>query len=740
VRSSFRTLHIVGEVGARVAGAAWPARGSELPRVPPALGRPRRPSHAPAGAAPVVVLSHDLWRDRFASDAGVVGRTVRVGNDRATVVGVMPEGFGFPFVQDAWTALATAGLAGERGDMISSQVIAQQNAVPVQVFGRLREGRTARELEAELMLHAARTGRDDVVASVQPLAIAFLGIPPDAWSMVSLGMASFNLVPFLLLLLIAANVALLMFARAATRESEIGVRAALGAGRARIVGQLFAEALVLGALAAGIGLAAASVGLEWAFQAIEAEMLGGSGTSGRPRIHLPFWFHASLSPTTILYAGILTLVGATLSGVVPGLKVTRSLADCLKRGTAGGGGLQFGGVWTAVIVAQVAITIPFPALLFALGDERALIEDAAIAVPVDEYLAFRVEMEPEGNPSPAQLAPERYRATVAELERRLESDPRVLAVTIADKLPRMYHPWRRIEVLEGSAELPAEDSRGHVANPASVAPDYFDALGAPVLAGRQFTSADVISGAPVVVVNSSFVDQVLGGRNAIGRHLRYVPRPGAPGVTTVESWYEIVGVVPDLGTRAGAGPQGRNGIYHPLDPAAMPVLLAVRVDGDPLAYVPRLRALAQSVDPAIEIHGPASLGDTVSGDLQLYDFWMTLVVIVCIIALVLSLAGIYAAMSFAVSRRTREIGIRVALGAHRRGIVWSIFRRPLLQVGAGVVLGGMLTTSLFATVQDGWIVAVAPYVLVMTSVALLACVVPICRALAIEPTDALRTE
>jgi ABC-type antimicrobial peptide transport system permease subunit len=172
----------------------------------------------------------------------------------------------------------------------------------------------------------------------------------------------------------------------------------------------------------------------------------------------------------------------------------------------------------------------------------------------------------------------------------------------------------------------------------------------------------------------------------------------------------------------------------------MPVLLAVRVDGDPLAYVPRLRALAQSVDPAIEIHGPASLGDTVSGDLQLYDFWMTLVVIVCIIALVLSLAGIYAAMSFAVSRRTREIGRRVALGAPRRGIVWSIFRRPLLQVGAGVVLGGMLTTSLFATVQDGWIVAVAPYVLVMTSVALLACVVPICRALAIEPTDALRTE
>jgi hypothetical protein len=207
-----------------------------------------------------------------------------------------------------------------------------------------------------------------------------------------------------------------------------------------------------------------------------------------------------------------------------------------------------------------------------------------------------------------------------------------------------------------------------------------------------------------------------------------------------EPWYEIVGVVPDLGTRSGAGPQGQQGIYHPLERSTFPIWVAAHVPSDPLGFVPDLRAVAQSVDPALEIHELMSLAEVVRADVNFYDFWITLIVFVSVIALVLSLAGIYAAMSFAVTRRTREIGIRVALGADRRALVWSVFRRPLLQLGAGAVLGTMLTAFLFATAQDPWIAFVAPYAALMTCVSLLACVVPTRRALGIEPSEALRSE
>jgi predicted permease len=530
------------------------------------------------------------------------------------------------------------------------------------------------------------------------------------------------------LLLIAANVALLMFARAATREAEIAVRAALGAGRARIVGQLFAESLVLGALAAGLGLAAASAGLRWVFGIVAREYGG----------RLPFWFHASLSPETVVYAGALTLVGATLAGVPPGLKVTQGLGDRLRGSTAGGGGLKFGGVWTAVIVAQVAITMPVPALIMALDGERSQIEDAALAVPTEEYLAFRVEMEAGSNVDRSTLV-ERYASTVGELERRLEADPGVVSVTAASGLPRMYHAWRPVEVLEDAPAPPEGDDRGHIASPAYVALDYFETLGAPLVAGRSFSSADQVPEARTVIVNASFVRNVLGGRNAIGRHVRYRARPEAP-TTTDGPWYQIIGVVPDLGTRSGAGPHGNHGIYHPLERSRYPIWVAAHVRGAPMDFTREIREIAQRIDPALEIHSPMPLAEVARSDVNFYDFWITLVIVVCVIAVVLSLAGVYAAMSFAVSRRTREIGIRVALGAGRRGIVLSIFRRPLLQIGAGILLGTVLTSSIFAEGQESPLVFVGSFIVAMAGVTSLACIVPTRRALAVEPSEALRSE
>jgi predicted permease len=566
----------------------------------------------------------------------------------------------------------------------------------------------------------------------------------------------------MLLVLVCGNVALLMFARAATRESEIVVRNALGATRGRIVAQLFAEALVLGGVACVVGLAGAGFGLRWLMNVIEGEGLNGG--------KLPFWFSDRLSPATILYAIGLTVLGAAIAGIVPARKVTRALGARLREGTAGGGGLQFGGVWTAVIVAQVAVTVAFPVTAMLVRRDEVQIETADVGFPAEDYLTLRVSLEEGGAAAPrmplvgradagsdsARAAfGDRYRASWRELERRLAADPAVVGVTFADRLPRMYHPYRLIEVDAGGAAPLHPQWPAYRVSAASVDPRFFDVVGVPVRLGRGFHAADMVRGAHAVIVNESFVNRVLGGRNPIGRRLRYVhyeewqeSHPMEPG-----PWYEIVGVVRDMGMAIGAdvgAGEGADpkvaGIYHPADVAEVyPARVAIHVRGDPMAYAPRLRELADAADPRLQLEHARTLDRVNDGELQFLAYWFRLLVTMSAIALTLSLAGIYAVMSFTVARRTREIGIRIALGADRRRIVLAIFRRPLLQVSLGIVAGAAIVVVLAVGYNSGTIptrqvAMLVAYALLMTAVCLLACIVPTRRALAVEPTEALRAE
>ncbi len=342
----------------------------------------------------------------------------------------------------------------------------------------------------------------------------------------------------------------------------------------------------------------------------------------------------------------------------------------------------------------------------------------------------------------------RFDSRFDELRLRLAAEPDVIGVTFADKLPRMYHGWNRIEVDEGA--ISPWHERGHHAGVASIDVDYFDVLGTPVVSGRRFHAGDVASGARVVIVNQPFVDQVLGGRNPVGRRLRYItsefskqPRHDGP-------WYEIVGVARDLGTKSGFGLAG---IYHPMTQGEVtdgsaresgyPIYLAIHAKGDPLSFVPRLRAIATSVDPTLRLHEPIRLDQVVDEELRFYSFWFRLAVLMSSVALLLSLAGIYAVMAFTVARRTREIGIRVALGAGARGVALAVFRRPLAQVALGILLGGLATGALSygvlrESIWPGGAALVAAYAALMLAVCLLACIVPTRRALRIQPTEALR--
>ncbi|HYH80559.1 MAG TPA: ABC transporter permease [Longimicrobium sp.] len=733
---AFRTLerNLVAAPGGRgvpVVVAEISASAFRVIRVPPLLGRALVETDEREGAPPVVVIGHEAWRTRFGGDPAVVGRTVRLGSTQATVVGVMPEGFGFPIAQGFWTPLRLDAVRFERGE-----------GPAISVFGRLAPGATLGQARTELATLGRRAAADFPVSNrhlrpqVVPYAESLLNMSADE----SAGLMASNLLLVPLLVLACANVALLLFARAATREGEIVVRSALGASRGRIVLQLFTEALVLGGAAALAGLAAAALVLRWGMGAVKV-LIGDE---------FPFWLHATLSPATVLYACALTLLGAAVAGVAPALKVTRGLGARLRQQSAGGGGLRFGGVWTAVIVAQVAVTVAVPVQAFFIQRHSAQLRSLDVGVPAEEYLSARLEMDREDAPadtSRAALAA-RFAAAYGELERRLAADPEVAGVTLASLLPGMDHPGRRIEVEGGravdpdSALLPCHGGAG-CASSAAVAANYFEVMGAPVLSGRAFHAGDLASGARVAIANRSFIDRVLGGRNPVGRRVRYVEPKAAdaePG-----PWHEIVGVVPDLGTSDG-GAGGGAGLYHPLAPgAAHPVHLAVRVRGEPESFAPRLQSAATAADPTLRIHELAPLDEVRRSDVQWLAFLFRLTVTGVAVAVLLSLAGIYAVMSFTVARRTREIGIRVALGADARRVILAVFARPLTQIGLGIAAGGVLVGAGLLLESRG---AVSPkgaalfvaYAALMLGVCLLACIVPTRRALGIEPTEALRAD
>jgi hypothetical protein len=333
----------------------------------------------------------------------------------------------------------------------------------------------------------------------------------------------------------------------------------------------------------------------------------------------------------------------------------------------------------------------------------------------------------------------RFRASLQELGRRLAAEPGIAGISYADRLPRTHHPARRVEVSLDGVRAAGDGPRR--AGPVAVALDFFDVLGAPIQSGRAFHSGDLGPDPRTVIVNASFGRRVLDGRNPIGLWMRELPDGPAP---VPGPWLEIVGVAPDLGVMAG-DPSETAGYYRPASPGAvLPANLIVHVRGDVAPAVARLHTLAAGVDPGLRLHDVARMSD---GDPTMwleFAFLFKLLTVVSGIALLLSLAGIYAAMSFAVSRRTREIGIRVALGAGALRVAAATFSRPLVQLGVGVVVGAGLTAALAVAVTGGVSAGgaglVAVYAAAMLGVCLLASIAPVRRALRVDPTEALRGE
>jgi cell division protein FtsX len=448
---------------------------------------------------------------------------------------------------------------------------------------------------------------------------------------------------------------------------------------------------------------------------------------------LPYWIDDSLSWRTVLYSALLTLIGGAIIGILPALRVTRvNVQDALRREGVAGASLRFGGFWTTVIVIQVAITVAFLPLAGGGAFESNRFHQRAEGIGADRFITATVSVDAEGYASDTPALAARTRASFAALERRLLAEPGVERVAYADRLPVADQFKYSIEIDTTTGGPPTGLRRSTLVQ---LSGDFFGTFGTSVVAGRDFAPSDFDNG-HVMIVNQAFVHYVLGDRNGIGQRVRVVN--GEDSRATGKEWYEIVGVVKNFGWQLPE-PQEQSAMYRPRSPLpGMDMSLAVRVR-DPGTFAPRLRTIAAELDPTIRLTDVQPLRNVGGGEAKTNWALTTVAWIVSFIVLILSCTGIHALMSFIVTRRTREIGVRIALGASARRIVAGIFSRAFLQISAGVLAGSALSAiGGLASRREVLLLFGADAIMLVAGLA--ACAVPLRRALSVNPTEALRAE
>ncbi len=683
----------------------------------PLLGRYLLPSDEADAASPVVVVAYQAWQLHFARDANVVGRTVRLGGVPRTVVGVMPEGFGFPLRHEFWIPLRVNPLEYPLGGGPS-----------LEIFGRLAPGVTIEQAQAEFggLGQPMAAARAENRLPLRPVVVPYtqLGDPTMLWAL-----RAAQLVASALTVLVAINLAILVYARTVTRQGELAVRSALGASRRRILTQLFIEAFALALLGAAAGLGIAAYALD------SIQTMNETGEL------LPYWISFALSPRAIIVALGLAVLSALIIGVVPGVKATGSGLIANLHELHGRSGTRLGVTWTALIVAQVAVAV---AVLPAAGFISARVirgELVGTGFPAESIVTGEVGFGPDA----PEVDHDRLAAQQRQLLAKLEAEPGVTGVAFSAGVPGSA-PIKLIRFQDGVRVRARAEHVPDVGITDALLPsttrisvDLFKTYGVQMLAGRPFAAADL--GTTNVVVNRSFVEMYLQERDPLGLLFRYEkPNP------TQVGWHQIVGVVSNFpGFPPDFWREGLPTIYHPAAVGDIfPVVLSVRFAGDPPpSFINRFRHIGAAVDPALQLTEVGVLSNRFDQARAMMRSVAWATALVTMSVLLLSAAGIYALMSFTVAQRTREIGIRTALGAPPRRLMLNVCGRAAWQVVAGVVVGSVLAAGAFVAIGVG-VVRAMPLLLIvaaiMALVALLATLGPARRGVRIPAMEALRTE
>ena len=730
-------------------GRAEPGRGVEMSaagfrvaRVNPLLGRYLVDDDERLGAPLVVVLGHEIWSGRFGGDSSIVGRHVKIGGVDHTVVGVMPQGFAWPVNYNMWLPLRLEPNPQPRQGPVLYAV------------GRLAPGVSLEEGQAEIATLGDRIAKESpktherLRARVMPFALSWF--EADNPETILIYRAAYIAVT-LLMLIICVNIAILVYARNATRQGEIAVRSALGASRSRIVAQLVGEAMVLAGIGAVVGLAIIALATAQA-----GPIIVETGVSAE----IPFWMNIAVSKETVGFLIGLAVFAALIIGVVPALQVTgRRVQSSLQRLVGGHASVRMGKTWTSLVIIEVALTVAIlPSAAFMASKSLEAIATGP-GFPAEEFLSAELSVNREQNEAGAREEDSLFtrRATQLRYEviRRLQAEPNVAGVSFSAGGIGSESSGR-IEI-EGSPATFETGSSGEgmtwsrwggamkVVRFADVDPAFFDALSVKPIAGRTFRPSDAAPLTTAAVVNQTFVDSLLKGTNPIGVRFRELGNPGMGPVPDYRGpWQEIVGVVQNI--PAYVDYERPQAVWYEPVRNVEPATLAIHVRGtDPTTFSNRLRAITAEVDQGMFLRRVQPLSDVLwRHHLPLRLITATLMA-VALSVLVLSAAALYALMSVIVTQRRREIGIRVALGADQRHVLTGIFSRAALQVGAGIALG-MIVAGIVLWVGGGEMKGFNAFVILpavslfMLGVGALAALGPARRGLAIQPITVLKED
>jgi putative ABC transport system permease protein len=711
-----------------VGSTAWPpvrvasmtASGFRLARVAPTLGRYLTEADEREGAADVLVIGYDAWRDRFDQDRNVVGRAVRLGRRVHTIVGVMPEGYGFPFNHQYWVPFR-----------LEPSKIVRGEGPELYVFGRLAPGASKQSAQTELTGIGRRMAAQFPLTNqrLRPMVWPYTATLTDIQGMSPLQLVQSQLMSALVLFVVAMNIAILVYARTAMRRGEIAIRTALGASRTRIVVQLFLEAVVLSLVPALLGLPLMQYGLRTG-QGIMNQEFGGT----------PFWTDLSLQPATMFYTLFLVVAAAALIGVIPALRATGRHVQADIRQLGGGSGMKLGRAWTLLIAAQVAVAVAGLPQVVKLG---LGLMDRSLERPNfhGEFVSFGTGLTEAYDSASATEGNAIFGARITQLIDRLASDRDLAGVTISGRITDLEFR-KQIEVaLENGASVYAPSA---VVTAGGVDTARFNVLGLPMLAGRGFNTTDIAPGVFSAIVNRSFVRRFLPGGGAAGKRLRYVGEDLDGNEAAPGRWYEIVGVVEDMNRNPLNPDSGRANIYFPVAPSQLRqagVLARLKPSVTP-TLGQRLPAMIAMEMPELRV-GPIVKVDRVDRQKQLIVRLVAIIAILVMVSvLLLSAAGIYALMSFTVTQRWREIGIRSALGATPHRVLAGVFSRVGVQIGLGIVVGvagALALDPLTGRELPGTDALIPVVVVIVTTVGFAAALGPARRGLRVQPIDALKS-
>jgi len=698
------------------------AAGLALPGVPPLMGRPLTVADQAPGAPPVAVISHRVWQALFGAAPDVIGRTLTIDRDQHTIVGVMPEDFRFPMSDDVWLPMGERPAGGVEPRWLD-------------VFGRLAAGVGSIQAQAELgairSAHAADHPERPELRDRRTSVVPYTTLSADPQG----DLIANGLVVFVILILVVAagSVANLLFSRALARSGEMAVRAAMGAGRGRLIRQMFIEALLLTTGGAVVGVLGAHLGLMWFKTYVPVE-------------NLPFWVAFGINPPSAVFTVAAALLTAALAGIVPAYKATSGdVNDVLKDGQRGTSGFRFGAITGALTTVEVALAVAF---LTGAGLAARSLTDAVTSsqrLPTRELLVADVALVAEYNADAAghdvvadgSIPPEQWPMVAEQVRAAVAGLAGVRAVALGDALPSWQHPGTRIEI-DGLAS--GEPPVGVRVLRAVVSPEVFATFDRTVAAGRGFGPADTTASEPVAIVNAAFARRFFGAEHPVGRRFR----ESADGAAS--PWLTIVGIV--AGVPMNPAGEGAAGFYRPLAQEPLSNFsLAARVDGPPLAASAAVKAAVARVDPRITVAEFMTHEDRAAMMTVGYQIMGLIFISLSGAALLLAVAGLYSVMSFSVTQRTREIGIRVALGASESRVLGVVLGRGLRQIAIGIGVGSLAGAGLVRLLSfmpigispDGpWLLAAAGGTMLLAGLG--ACLAPVSRALRIQPLEALRHE